>query len=204
MLDPKSSAEPFLRDVGDLLQEELCEHRAAFEATALMLKLPFLAALDLIERSIRQRGKLLLFGNGGSAADAQHIAAELIVRYAKDRPPISALALTTDSSALTACGNDFGYEAVFARQVEGLGRPGDVAIGISTSGNSANVLRALHQARVMGLHTVGLTGGKGGQMGSLCDVLISVPSPVTARIQEMHITIGHVLCKALEERLAPR
>jgi D-sedoheptulose 7-phosphate isomerase len=202
MLATESPDRPPLRDAADLLHEELCEHRATLEATALSLKGPFLAALDLLELSVRQRGKILLFGNGGSAADAQHIAAELIIRYAADRPPISAIALTTDSSVLTACGNDMGYEAVFARQVEGLGRAGDVAVGISTSGGSANVLRALDQARTTGLRTIGLTGGKGGQMQSLCDVLISVPSPVTARIQEMHIMIAHVLCKALEQRLA--
>jgi D-sedoheptulose 7-phosphate isomerase len=150
---------------------------------------------------VRRGGKLLLFGNGGSAADAQHIAAELIIRYKADRAAISAVALTTDTSALTACGNDLGFDALFERQIEGLGREGDVAVGISTSGNSANVLRGLRQARAMGLQTVGLTGGTGGQMRTLCDALIVVPTSVTARIQEMHITIGHVLCKALEQRL---
>ncbi len=184
-----------------LLQHELAEHRRAFEATVQMLTGPFIETLDILERGIRGGGKVLLFGNGGSAADAQHIAAELIIRYKANRSAISAIALTTDSSALTACSNDFGFEAVFERQIEGLGRDGDVAVGISTSGNSANVLRGLRQARAMGLQTVGLTGGTGGQMQEVCDALIVVPSPVTARIQEMHITIGHVLCKALEQRL---
>jgi len=157
--------------------------------------------LDVLEQGLRRGGKLLIFGNGGSAADAQHIAAELIIRYKADRPAISAIALTTDSSALTACGNDLGFEALFERQIEGLGRQNDVAVGISTSGNSANVLKGLRQARAMGLRTAGLTGGTGGQMSSVCDALIVVPSSVTARIQEMHITIGHMLCKALEQRL---
>jgi D-sedoheptulose 7-phosphate isomerase len=184
-----------------LLQQELREHRETFEATVQMLEQPFIDALDILERGLRGGGKLLIFGNGGSAADAQHIAAELIIRYKADRPAISAIALTTDSSALTACGNDFGFDAIFERQVEGLGRQHDVAMGLSTSGNSPNVLRGLRQARVMGLQTVGLTGGTGGQMQTLCDALIVVPSAVTARIQEMHITIGHVLCKVLEKRL---
>jgi D-sedoheptulose 7-phosphate isomerase len=184
-----------------LLQRELGEHRSAFEAMAQMLTQPFIETLAVLEHGVRRGGKLLLFGNGGSAADAQHIAAELIIRYKADRAAISALALTTDTSALTACGNDLGFDALFERQIEGLGREGDVAVGISTSGNSANVLRGLRQARAMGLQTVGLTGGTGGQMRTLCDALIVVPASVTARIQEMHITIGHVLCKALEQRL---
>src|SRR5271157_5834846 len=157
-----------LSDVQGLLQRELQEHREAFEATAGMLSGPFAASLRLLERGVRAGGKVLLFGNGGSAADAQHIAAELIIRYKANRSAISAIALTTDSSALTACSNDFGFEAVFERQIEGLGRDGDVAVGISTSGNSANVLRGLRQARAMGLQTVGLTGGTGGQMQDVC------------------------------------
>jgi D-sedoheptulose 7-phosphate isomerase len=188
-------------DVEALLQEELAEHRCAFEATATMLHGPFVEMLDIVERGLRRGGKLLLFGNGGSAADAQHIAAELIVRYKTDRPAISAIALTTDSSALTACGNDIGFDAIFERQIAGLGRANDVAFAISTSGNSTNVLKGLRQARAMGLQTVGLTGGLGGNMPGACDALLVVPSGVTARIQEMHITIGHMLCKALEQRL---
>jgi D-sedoheptulose 7-phosphate isomerase len=190
-----------LSDAEDLLQQELTEHRDAFDATAGMLRQPFLAALQILESSLRGGGKLLLFGNGGSAADAQHIAAELIIRYKADRPSIAAIALTTDSSALTACGNDMGFDALFERQIEGLGRKDDVAIGISTSGNSANVLRGLGRAKSMGLKTVGLTGRTGGRMRDVCDALIAVPSSVTARIQEMHILVGHVLCKALEQCL---
>ena len=192
---------PVERDAELLLRREFDDHRRTVDATASMIWRPFFDALQILEGALRGGGKLLLFGNGGSAADAQHIAAELIIRYKTDRPAMSAIALTMDSSALTACGNDLGFDALFERQIEGLGRPGDAAVGLSTSGNSANVLRALARARAMSLKTVGLTGGSGGRMHGLCDALIIVPSPVTARIQEMHITIGHVLCKALEERL---
>lgn len=195
------SAGPSVVDAQALLLAELEEHRLVFDATLKMLSEPFLATLDILEESLRRGGKLMFFGNGGSAADAQHIAAELIVRYKSDRPAISALALTTDSSALTACGNDFGFEALFQRQIAGLARPHDVAVGLSTSGRSPNVLNGLRQARAMGLSTVGLTGGVGGQMAELCNALIVVPSSVTARIQEMHIVIGHIWCKALEQRL---
>jgi D-sedoheptulose 7-phosphate isomerase len=188
-------------EIEALLRHEFDEHRLAFEATARDVGPAFAAALQILERSLVRGGKLLLFGNGGSAADAQHIAAELVIRYKSDRPAIAAIALTTDSSALTACGNDFGFDAVFERQIEALGRKDDVAIGISTSGNSQNVLRGLRQARNMELRTVGLAGGTGGEMPSLCDAAIIIPSPITARIQEMHITIGHMLCKALEQRL---
>jgi D-sedoheptulose 7-phosphate isomerase len=201
MLQEQSTSISLPCDPEALLQQELHEHRCAFEATVRTLTGPFIEALQILEHGVRSGGKLLLFGNGGSAADAQHLAAELIVRYKADRAPISAIALTTDSSTLTACGNDMGFDALFERQIEGLGRKGDVAVGISTSGNSANILRGLSQARAMGLQTVGLTGGTGGHMRSVCDVVIVVPSSVTARIQEMHITIGHVLCKALEQRL---
>jgi D-sedoheptulose 7-phosphate isomerase len=201
MLTINRKPELSLADVQALLQRELHEHREVFETTAAMLKEPFAATLRLLEHGVRAGGKVLLFGNGGSAADAQHIAAELVIRYKADRAPIAAVALSTDSSALTACGNDLGFDAIFERQIEALGRPHDVALGISTSGNSPNVLRGLRQAKAIGLQTVGLSGGTGGQMPELCDALIVVPSAVTARIQEMHITIGHILCKALEQRL---
>lgn len=201
MMQEMSAGAPSHCDAELLLWQELGEHRSAFEATAQMLARPFMDTLQILEESLRRGGKLLLFGNGGSAAGAQHIAAELIIRYKSDRAAISAIALTTDSSALTACGNDLGFEALFERQIEGLGREGDAAIGISTSGNSPNVLRALARSRELGLRTIGLTGGTGGQMRGLCDVLIAVPSSVTARIQEMHIMIGHVLCKTMEQRL---
>jgi D-sedoheptulose 7-phosphate isomerase len=188
-------------DLSVFLYEEWEEHLQAFEATRDAIDRPFSAALDTLECSIRSGGKLLLFGNGGSAADAQHISAELVIRYKADRAAIPAIALTTDSSCLTACGNDLGYDAIFARQIEALARPGDVALGISTSGNSPNVLAALATAKRQGIHTIGLTSGTGGKMQGLCDVIIAIPSRVTARIQEMHILIGHMLCKALEQRL---
>jgi D-sedoheptulose 7-phosphate isomerase len=183
------------------LKAELDEHRTAFESTREALELPFSRTLDIFEQGILDGGKLLFFGNGGSAADAQHLAAELMVRYKADRPAISAIALTTDTSAMTACANDLGFDTLFERQIEGLGRVNDVAVAISTSGRSENVLRALRRAKSMGLATVGLTGGTAGEMTRLCDALIVIPSPITARVQEMHIMVGHMLCKALETRL---
>ncbi len=155
------------------------------------------AALDCV----RGGGKLLFFGNGGSASDAQHLATELTVRFITDRPSIPAIALTTDTSALTAIGNDMGFDQLFARQVEALGQESDMAIGISTSGNSKNVLLALQTAKEQGLTTVGFAGRNGGQMVELCDILLIVPSEITAHIQEMHITLGHLLCAALEQGL---
>lgn len=195
------NGQPVRLDLEGLFRQELEEHRMVLDATAREIGHSFAAILQVLESSLRKGGKVLLFGNGGSAADAQHIAAELVIRYKGDRPAIAAISLTTDSSALTACGNDLGFDALFERQVEALGREDDVAMGISTSGKSPNVLRGLRRARQLGLRTVGLTGGAGGEMPSLCDAAIVIPSTVTARIQEMHITIGHMLCKALEQRL---
>jgi D-sedoheptulose 7-phosphate isomerase len=143
----------------------------------------------------------MFFGNGGSAADAQHIATELTIRYKRDRVAIAAIALTTDTSALTAAANDLGFERVFSRQIEALGKPGDVAIGISTSGKSANVIAALKQARSMRLVTAAFTGQGGSELSFLTDHLLAVPSATTARIQEMHITLGQMLCGALEIEL---
>lgn len=185
----------------ELWRKELDEHRQMVEATLHGHGQSFCDMMAILEDSLRRGGKLLLFGNGGSASDAQHIVAELVVRYKTNRRPIAAIALTTDTSTLTACANDLGYDTIFERQMEAIGRKGDVAFAISTSGKSDNVLKALRQARKMGLQTVGLSGGMGGEMRDLCDALIVVPTPVTSRIQEMHITIGHMLCKALEERL---
>lgn len=152
-----------------------------------------------IAECVQGGGKVLVFGNGGSAADAQHFAGELVGRYLRDRPALSALALTTDPSVMTALGNDLGYEAVFRRQVEAHGRPGDVAIGISTSGRSPNVLAALEAARARGMATVGLTGGGGGRLRGLVDHLIDVPSTETPRIQEVHGMVVHLLCEVVEE-----
>jgi D-sedoheptulose 7-phosphate isomerase len=189
------------RMAAELWHKEMDEHRQTVEATARSAQQAFCGAMCLLADSARSGGKILLFGNGGSAADAQHISAELVVRYKNDRPPIAAIALTTDTSTLTACANDLGYESIFERQIEAIGRKGDVAFAISTSGRSINVLRGLRKARIMGLRTVGLSGGIAGDMREVCDSLIVVPSSITSRIQEMHITIGHMICKALEERL---
>lgn len=188
-------------EIEAFLHSEAAEHRAAFESLLQDLRQPFSQILSLWEASVRQGGKLLFFGNGGSASDAQHLAAECVIRYHTDRPAIAAISLTTDTSALTAGSNDLGFERIFARQIEALGRPGDVAVGISTSGRSPNVLNGLREARQRKLHTVGLSGGTGGEMLGLCDVSLVVPSSITARIQEMHIFVGHLLCKALERRL---
>jgi D-sedoheptulose 7-phosphate isomerase len=177
------------------------EHITVAEKTFKTLKPHFSEILDICAGSIASGGKILFFGNGGSAADAQHLATELAVRYIKNRAPIAAIALTTDTSALTAIGNDMGFDELFARQIEALGQPGDVAIGISTSGKSPNVLKALKMARKRGLITVGFTGNDGGKMLDLCDVTLVVPSKTTARIQEMHITLGQMLCGALEKKL---
>jgi len=151
--------------------------------------------------SIKEGGKVLFCGNGGSAADSQHLAAELVGKLMFDRPGLPAIALTTDTSALTAIGNDYGFERIFARQVEALGRRGDVLVGISTSGNSSNIKAALATARKRGLVTVGLTGGSGGTMAPLCDHLVVVPSAETQKIQEGHILIGHVICALIESAI---
>ena len=154
-------------------------------------------------RALRGGNKLLLFGNGGSAADTQHIATEIVGRFAFERPALPALALSVDTSALTAVSNDYGFDHAFSRQVEALGREGDVALGFSTSGNSPNVLRAISSAKKMRLHTVAFTGRSGGQLRVSPDVddCVSVPSDVTARIQECHLLIGHIICELVEEEL---
>lgn len=152
-------------------------------------------------RCLREGGKILLAGNGGSAADAQHIAGELVSRFAFDRPGLPAIALTTDTSILTAIGNDYGYEKLFARQVQAHGQKGDVFIGYSTSGKSPNVLMAFEEARACGMVTIGLTGNRGGIMVELCDHLLEVPSADTPRIQEGHAVLGHILCGLVEAAL---
>lgn len=183
------------------LAAEAAEHRAVFESFLKSLSAPFSTMLSIWESSVRAGGKLLIFGNGGSAGNAEHIAAELAIRYKSDRPAIAAVALTTDMSTMTAAANDLGYERVFSRQIEALGRPGDVAVGISTSGRSRNVLEALREARTRKLRTTGLGGGDGGELPQLCEAHISVPATSTARIQEMHLLVSHMLCKSLEQRL---
>jgi len=185
----------------DFFDSEFDEHFAVAAATRDAVRTEFAELLEVSLNSIQSGGKILLFGNGGSAGDAQHIATELTVRYVKDRAPIAAIALTTDTSALTAIGNDMGFDALFARQIAALGRPGDLAIAISTSGRSPNVIEGLKTAKAMGLRTAGLSGRDGGDMVGLVDPLLIVPSDTTARIQEMHITLGQMLCGALEKEL---
>lgn len=180
---------------------EFTEHEDVAALTRHALSGPFKQLLDAATDCIEAGGKIFFFGNGGSASDAQHLATELTARYKKDRKAIAAIALTTDTSALTAIGNDYGFERVFSRQIEALGRKGDLAIGISTSGNSVNVMKAFEECRAQGITTVGFTGQTGGKMLHLCDIALRVPSTTTARIQEMHITLGQMLCGALEINL---
>ena len=156
---------------------------------------------EVLVAALDQGNKVLLFGNGGSAGDAQHIAAEFVGRFAFDRPALPALALSVNTSCVTAIGNDYGFNLVFSRQIEALGRPGDVAIGISTSGNSPNVLQGVSAARKMGIHTIGLTSQEGGELKSLVDYCICVPSNETPRIQECHILVGHIIAELAEETL---
>jgi len=188
-------------DVTALFNSEFAEHDAVSRATQGALAGAFAGLLAACVKSVKGGGKLMFFGNGGSAADAQHLATELTIRYKKNRAAIAALALTTDTSALTAAGNDLGFDQLFARQIEALGKPGDVAIAISTSGKSPNILAALRKAKTMGVVTAAFGGKGGGDMAPLADHLLVVPSATTARIQEMHIMLGQMLCGALELEL---
>jgi D-sedoheptulose 7-phosphate isomerase len=188
-------------DLGKFYNSEFAEHADVLKATAASAGQPFERMVMACVASLKSGGKLMFFGNGGSASDAQHLATELTARYKTDRAAIAALALTTDTSALTAIGNDFGFDVLFSRQIEALAKPGDVAIGISTSGQSENVITALNKAKEMGVVTTGLTGRDGGRMVSVADPLIIVPTTVTARIQEMHILLGQMLCNAIEIEL---
>lgn len=180
---------------------EFAEHHEVARRTEAALGAAFTKLLGACVTSVRNGGKLMLFGNGGSAADSQHLATELTIRYKRDRAAIAAIALTTDTSALTAGGNDLGFDQIFARQIEALGRRGDVALAISTSGKSPNILAALKRAKAMGIVTAALSGKGGGDLAGLADHLLVVPSDTTARIQEMHITLGQMLCGALEIEL---
>jgi D-sedoheptulose 7-phosphate isomerase len=188
-------------DLAAFFKTELAEHHEVARRTEAELSDNFAGLVGACVQSLRAGGKLLFFGNGGSAGDAQHLATELTVRYKNDRAPIGAIALTTDTSVLTAIANDIGFDRVFARQIEALGRPGDIAIAISTSGKSPNVIAALRQAKAMKLVTAALGGRGGGDLVGLADHLLLVPSDTTARIQEMHITLGQMLCGALEIEL---
>ncbi|MVN22411.1 D-sedoheptulose 7-phosphate isomerase [Mucilaginibacter arboris] len=182
-----------------MVAEELKSHQETISKVIEMLLLPIENGCAIITETVLKGNKLLIAGNGGSASDAQHIAAEFTGRFVKERKPLAAIALSTDTSALTAISNDYGFENVFSRQLEALAVPGDLFLGISTSGNSANVLKALESAKKAGCKTLGLSGRDGGKMNSLCDLNIVVPSDITARIQEMHILIGHIFCKAVDD-----
>lgn len=188
-------------DLHHYFHDELNEHAQVIAASREALAEPFGRLVKVCVTSLKAGNKLLFFGNGGSASDAQHLATELTVRYKKNRRAIAAIALTTDTSALTAIGNDFGFDEVFSRQIEALGKPGDVAIGITTSGKSPNVVRALRTAREMGLVAVSLAGKGGGDLPGVADPLLVVPSHTTARIQEVHIMLGQMLCGAIEVEL---
>lgn len=184
----------------NIAEKAFSDHRDLLAATADTCLDELSRLTDRCTDALQQGGKILLFGNGGSAADAQHIATELTVRYLVNRKAMAAIALTTDTSVLTAASNDLGYEYVFQRQMEALGRPGDVAIGISTSGSSPNVIKALDTARELGLVASALTGNEGGALVKVADPLLIVPSTDTPRIQEMHILLLHLLCHELEQR----
>ncbi len=187
--------------VAALFRAEFARHLKVAEATAASAEEAFIRLATLAAATLVSGGKLIFFGNGGSAADAQHLAAELSVRYRGERRALSAIALGADGVLLTAAGNDLGFERIFARQIEALGRPGDLAIALSTSGRSPNVIAGLRAARAGGLSAAALGGADGGMMGMLADPMLLVPSAETARIQEMHIALGHMLCAAIEREL---
>ncbi len=188
-------------DVRAFYDAAFAEHETVVRASLEPLAGPFERLLGACTTAIRGGNKIVFFGNGGSAADAQHLATELTVRYERERPAIAALALTTDSSALTAIGNDLGFDRIFARQIEALGKPGDVALAITTSGRSRNVVIGLERARDMGLVAAAFAGKDGGELPGLAEHLLIVPCEVTARIQEVHIMLGQMLCAALEIEL---
>jgi D-sedoheptulose 7-phosphate isomerase len=190
-------------NIEQFFSDSLRESAQVKEQTIDACRADVLGAIESITAAYRGGGKVLFCGNGGSAADCQHLATELMIRLNHDiqRPALAALSLCTDPSNMTAGGNDIGFDNVFARNVEGLGAPGDVLVGISTSGRSRNVALAIEKARERGLRTVGLLGGTGGPIRELCDVAIVVPSTNTQRIQEAHITLGHIICEAVEQLL---
>ena len=184
----------------EIIQNRIKEHIAlAQEVLAGGIPSQVEVVAEKIKEALARGNKVLFCGNGGSAADSQHLAAEFVGRFQKERRGIPGIALTVDSSILTAVGNDYGFDRVFERQVEALGKPGDVLIGISTSGNSANVMNAIELAKKLGIYTAGFTAAGGGKMAKLCDINIAVPAKVTARAQEMHILLGHIICELVDE-----
>ena len=188
-------------DASAYWQKQTKEHNQVAAKTIEALQSDFNEMLEACAKAIKSGNKIMFFGNGGSAADAQHLAAELGVRYIDDRAPIAGISLTTDTSTLTAAGNDYGFDNIFSRQIEAIGNKGDVAIAISTSGNSPNITKAIESAKDKGITVVGLTGKTGGKMRDMCDHILIIPSNSTARVQEMHILLGHMLCGALEKEL---
>lgn len=195
------SAEQRAAELTAILHETFAVSIAVKQRTLECCTETIVAIGDALEAALRNRRKILLFGNGGSAADAQHVATELVGRFQMDRRALAAIALNTDTALLTSVGNDYGYEQIYARQVQGLAQPGDVVVGISTSGNSPNVLRGVEMGREVGAFTIGFTGESGGKLAQISDLCLAVPSPVTTRVQETHITVWHVLCDVLERRL---
>jgi D-sedoheptulose 7-phosphate isomerase len=185
-----------------VIESEFNAHLKTTQATMSAISVQLEMAVNLCTNSLNNGGKILIFGNGGSAADAQHIAAELVGRYKIERQGLAAIALTTDTSALTSIGNDYGYEFIFSRQVEALANKNDVIIGISTGGSSVNVINGLQVAKDLDCQLIGLSGRSGGEMNALCDVNLVVPDKDTPRIQEMHILIGHTLCHLIEQNLS--
>lgn len=179
-----------LRETGQLHQQLPAEQVARVAKAA-----------ELMVKAIGAGRKVIWFGNGGSATQSQHMAAEFVGRFVKERRSLPSISLTENMASVTAIANDYAYDQIFARQLEGLAQPGDIAVGLSTSGNSRNVALALEKAKLLKLPTIGLTGGSGGKMNGLCDICICVPSTVTARIQEVHLTIGHILCGLVEDAL---
>jgi D-sedoheptulose 7-phosphate isomerase len=189
----------FERRVAELIEASIATKQSLLSRPDLVVTVATVS--EILVNALKQGNKLLLFGNGGSAADAQHIAAELVGRFAFDRPALPALALSVNSSCVTAIGNDYGFDQVFSRQIEALARSGDVAVGISTSGNSANVLRAMSTAKKIGLKTIALTGRSGGSLKNAVDYCICAPSSETPRIQECHILIGHIISELVEREI---
>lgn len=185
-----------------IIQSEFNDYLKTAQATIKYIAAPLEIAANICIDSLTKGGKILIFGNGGSAADAQHIAAELVGRYKLERKGLAAIALTTDTSVLTAVSNDYGYHYVFNRQIEALANKGDVVIGISTGGTSENVINALKRSNELGCKTIGLSGRDGGEMNKFCDINLVVPAKDTARIQEMHIFIGHIMCHLIENSKA--
>jgi len=185
----------------DIIEASLEQSIAAKQQFAALYSDRIIALVELLAETFTQGGKVLIFGNGGSAADAQHMAAEFVNRFLIDRPPLAAMALTTDSSIITSIGNDFSFDDIFAKQITALGREGDVALGISTSGNSANVVLAMETALRQGMKTVALTGEGGGRIGEMAELVLAVPSKKTPVIQEVHLWLEHLVCQLVDELL---